>query len=439
MFGNLTLRVAAWATLALLLNACPINDNSGSSAVPLSTGLQTFESGGVEREYFLLLPGDSVQTLSTSASGDAPKPLLIALHGTGGSYLDWTEERFGYDIIGPVGDEAIMVFPNALPDANGSPQWSFASDFEFFLDLLAELDTRGLEYDPDRIFVTGHSSGAGLAHEIGCRFGDIVRAIAPSAGTLISTECVGSVAVLMAQGVNDSLVNVDIARGARRFWSLYNGYDPAVSVPGEVAPCVDHSLLGSANTPYPVYWCEHSEGSLADTSGHRWASFTGEAVWAFFSSLPNAEPTPDPPPGGGNERAAIPSDTTLTFTLRYPDDIARPLDGAISLLPPDYLENPTFTIPSVFLNTLFDVGQVGAGDTVTYTVPITFFVFSGDPVSFPSDWVLSISVYVEGGTRPTPTPGVDHQVQIPFSFVARTNPAIVDGELELLPARCFFD
>ena len=202
---------------AALFNAgCLLDDNDSSE--PLTTGLQTMQSGGVEREYYLLLPEDNATavTVSPSAVGDEAKPLLIALHGTGGSYERWVNEELGYDLIEPVGDGAIMVFPNALPDANGSPQWSFAFDFDFFLDLLAELDRRGLNYDPDRIFVTGHSSGAGMTHEIGCRFGDTVRAIAPSAGTLISTECVGAVAVLMSQGVNDALVNVDIARGARR-------------------------------------------------------------------------------------------------------------------------------------------------------------------------------------------------------------------------------
>ncbi len=428
---------------SILLGGCFLDDDDDEV---LATGLQTMQSTrGDERTYWLELPDDyaTLNSVTPTLAGDNPKPLLIALHGTGGTHERWTNEELGYDLIGPVGDGAIMVFPNALPDANGSQQWSFAYDFEFFLDLIAELDRRGLNYDPERIFVTGHSSGAGMTHEIGCRFGDVVRAIAPSAGTLISTECVGAVAVLMSQGVNDRLVNVDIARGARRFWTLYNGWEEDLTTPGEVPPCVDHSLVGSANTPYPVYWCEHSEGSLDDFSGHRWASFTGEAVWTFFSSLPPKQagkPVTEAPDGGGNERAAIPSDTTITFTLKYPDDINTPLDGAITLYPEGYLDNPTFSIPDVFLNPVFAVGAPAPGDVVTYeNVPISFFVFSGDPITFPSTWTLSISVYVEGGTRPTPTPGVDHQVQLPITFNSMTDPVIVPGELLLEPARCFFN
>jgi len=441
-----------WVVLAvaILLSACEWDSdksladafNGGTPPAALATGLQSMQSTrGDERTYWLELPADygNEAAAQSLAVADPRKPLLIALHGTGGTHERWTDEQLGYDIIDAVGDEAIMVFPNALADANGSQQWSFAYDFDFFVDLLAELDMRGLEYNPNKIFVTGHSSGAGMSHEIGCRLGDVVRAIAPSAGTLISTECVGSVAVLMSQGLNDQLVKYDIATGGRRFWVLYNGYNLDASTPGEVAPCVDYSLVGAANTPYPVYWCEHSEGSLDDFSGHRWASFAGEAVWTFFKSLPEVEPTTEAPAGGGNERAQIPSDTTMTFTLKYPDDIARPLDGAISLYPEEYLANPTFAIPSVFLSGLFPVGQVAPGDTVTYTVPISFFVFSGDPVSFPSTWTLSINVYVEGGTRPTPTAGLDHQYQGLITFDSRTNPVVVPGVLELEPAACFFN
>jgi len=439
--GNKTLAVLA---IACLLSACEWGSDNDTVPpdAPLATGLQSMQSTrGDDRTYWLELPADYVNAAAAQSPSvaDPRKPLVIALHGTGGTHERWTNEQLGYDLIAHVGDEAIMVFPNALPDANGSQQWSFAFDFDFFVDLLAELDTRGLQYNPNKIFVTGHSSGAGMAHEIGCRLGDVVRAVAPSAGTLISTECIGSVAVLMSQGRNDQLVKYDIATGGRRFWVLYNGYDLDASTPGEVPPCVDYSLLGAANTPYPVYWCEHTEGSLNDFSGHRWASFAGEAVWTFFKSLPEVGPTTEAPAGGGNERAQIPSDTNITFTLKYPDDIERPLDGAITLYPEEYLANPTFAIPSVFLNPVFPVGQVAAGDTVTYTVPISFFVFSGDPVAFPSTWTLSINVYVEGGTRPTPTAGLDHQYQQLITFDAKTSPVVVPGVLELQPAACFFN
>jgi predicted esterase len=403
---------------------------------PIYGGLQQLESGGAERSYYIKLPADYGSTYQVSAEVVATrKPLLIAFHGTGGSYQRWVGPN-AYDLADVVGEEAIMVFPNALPDANGSPQWSYAVDFGFFEDLLADLDARGVEYDPNRVFVTGHSSGGGFAHEIGCRYGDIVRAIAPSAGALISGSCVGSVAVLMSQGVNDSLVDVNIARATRDFWAKYNSRNPAASVAGSIAPCVIQNTIAPGSADYPVVWCEHGEGSLSDFSGHAWATFTSQAVWDFFSGLSAVEPSFAEPPGGGNAAVLADTDTTMTFTLRYPPDIARVISGAITLYPESYLENPTFAIPSVFLNTDWSPGIVAPGDTVTYVdVPITFFVFFGDPVIFPSTWTLQISTYVEGGTSPVPTDCLDHKVLMPITFIDKTTAVVIPGVLNVEPVQ----
>jgi hypothetical protein len=156
--------------------------------------------------------------------------------------------------------------------------------------------------------------------------------------------------------------------------------------------------------------------------------------------LPEVEPIVEAPSGGGNERAQVPSDTTISFTLKYPEDINIPLDGAVSLFPADYINNPTFSIPSVFLNARFPIGVVSPGETVQLNnIPISFFVLYGDPVTFPSTWTLQISIYVEGGTRPTPTAGVDHQVLVPFTFTGKNDPVVVPGELLLVPSSCFFN
>ncbi len=409
---------------------------------PIFTGLQTLQSQGQERSYYVQLPEDYGRVPQTAPefpvvaaqTADTRKPLLIAFHGTGGSFERWVGPN-AYDLVDVVGDDAIMVFPNALPDANGSPQWSYAVDFDFFEDLMADLDARGVEYNPNKIFITGHSSGGGFAHEIGCRYGDIVRAIAPSAGALISGTCVGGVAVLMSQGVNDSLVDVNIARATRDFWAKYNSRDPATSSAGTVAPCVVQDTVAPGSADYPVVWCEHTEGSLSDFSGHAWSSFASEAIWDFFSGLPELAPSVAEPPGGGNAAVLADTDTTMTFTLRYPPDINRVISGAISLYPENFINEPSFAIPSVFLNPNWSPGIVAPGDTITYVdVPITFFVFFGDPVTFPSTWTLQISTYVEGGTSPVPTDCVDHKVLVPITFQDKTTAVVIPEILDVTPS-----
>ena len=71
-------------------------------AVPLATGLQTTQSSGVEREYYLQLPsdyddGNAVQ--ATALGDDTRKPLLFAYHGYTGSYQNWVGENRFYDFV----------------------------------------------------------------------------------------------------------------------------------------------------------------------------------------------------------------------------------------------------------------------------------------------------------------------------------------------------
>ncbi|MGI9309667.1 MAG: hypothetical protein ACR2P6_10420, partial [Gammaproteobacteria bacterium] len=239
-----------------------------------------------------------------------------------------------------------------------------------------------------------------------------------------------SVAIIQSQGEDDPLVPIGIASAARRYWALYNGFELGSFTPGVVDECVDHSLapLGSAN--YPVQWCQHP-------GGHAWADYAAEAFWAYFQALPEVAPTTDHPPGGGNDRVDAAADTTMSFTLHFPDDIGTVTGGAITLYEEGY-DGGEFRAPSVFLNADWSPGDVTPGSTVTFTdVPITFFVFSGS-IDFPSTWSLQVSIYVEGGSRPIPTPGVDHKVIIPsLEFAGQFVPVTLPGTLEVTPVDPF--
>ena len=153
---------------------------------PATEGLNAITSAGQDREFYVQLPADYESSMD-------PKPLLFAYHGTGGNYNLWLDGT--YDLADAVGDGAIMVFVQATADHSGVNQWNYDFDLQYFEDVLASMRV-GFEFDPNRIFVTGHSSGGGMAHDIGCNFGNVVRGIAPHAAILKSFTCTGSVAVL---------------------------------------------------------------------------------------------------------------------------------------------------------------------------------------------------------------------------------------------------
>jgi len=381
-----------------------------------ASGLRTMVSGGDDRIYYLDIPADY------DPRGPL-KPLIIGYHGTGGSYERWLDY---YKLNQTVGNGAILVYPDARPNAGGVKQWDFADDFQMFEDILDQLPAL-IRFDPQRIFVTGHSSGGGFTHELGCRYGDRIRAIAPDAGSLTASSCVGSVAVLQIQGEKDSYVPVGLGEIAHRYWVLYNGLQEDTWGPGVVPPCVDHSLGAS---DYPVQWCLHQEG-IDGPSAHAWPSFANAAIWAFFQSLQPLPPRTDPPAGGGNDNAAGGPDTTLSFTLRYPPGMGTPTKVAAVLRPGGTLP-PVTTAPTAFLNLDFPP-DAAPGEDHSYVIPIRYQAFGSKAIVFPGTYTVNFVVYVEGGGFPIPASGVDYTVYVDMPLTSKATPIDIPGVLTLEP------
>ena len=398
-------------TALMLLAGCNDGDGFRFDADMPESGLYTITSSGIERTYYLDVPSDY-------RPGGARKPLIIGWHGTGGSHELWLDGH--YPLREAVGDGAILVYPDALPTQSGINQWNQDRDLQLFEDLLDDLPVK---YDPKRVFVTGHSSGAGLTHELGCHHGDRIRAIAPVAGSLTSSSCTGAVAVMQIHGTNDTVVPIGLGQLGRRFWVLYNGFALATSGPGTHAPCIDYSLGASA---YAVQWCAHDEGEGA--AAHGWPTFAAAAMWEFFSGLPDANEGTAPPPGGGNERAQVGFDTTMSFTLKYPEEMATPIRGAIVL----YEEKTTLpvTAPIAFLSLDFPAGSVTPGEERSYEVPIRFADFGGT-VEFPGTYTVLMTIFAEGGGYPMPVSGVDLWSLFDWTFNDRNEAVEIPGVLEL--------
>ena len=400
------------------------NDNSAGSNVvglePLQPGLQTMTSGGKVREYFLRLPSD----------GDgADKPLIFALHGYTGSYLNWVGGNRAYDLIDVVGDGAVIVVPQALEDASGNTIWGGQADLDFFINLIAELDLHGLKYNPNKIFVAGHSNGGGFTHELGCTHGGVFRAIVTASGGLSNNDCVGSVAVIMFHGENDPLTSGAIADASRRYWVLYNGWDLDAFVPAYEGLCENYSFPDQPdNVAYPVLWCLHDQG-------HAFPDFGSATAWNFLKGLPEVEPQSGAPPGGGAVRATPPRDALLTFQVDVPAAINRPLSVSASLRQVSFIDNPTCSAPDIIMTPGLAVdGLLIPGQlSERITFPFTYNDWSG-VLTYPSDWALSLTIYVEGGsTGVIPTPGVDYNTFTPVTLVSRNTDLIIDQVLSLEP------
>ena len=145
---------------------------------------------------------------------DPGAPLVVALHGAGGSGAGFRASS-GYDELADAEGFAV-VFPDAigvLPtwDAGGCcpPASLTRPDDVGFVVALVDRLVAELASDPDRVYVTGHSNGAMLTHRLACETDRFAAAVAV-AGSL-EWPCADPPAVSMLQihGTADRIVPYD--------------------------------------------------------------------------------------------------------------------------------------------------------------------------------------------------------------------------------------
>ncbi len=190
--------------------------------VPQLTG--TLEYDGLERTYVYYVP----------EGVSAHPPLVIALHGGGGSGEDM--ERLTYFKFNDLADEEgfVVVYPDAVDkhwnDGRGlSFYYSQANDVDDvgFIEALIDLFKEALDIDTSRIYVTGMSNGALMSYRLACEIPDRFVAIAPVAagmGTKLAGECSPSrgISVLQIHGTDDPIAPYE--GGLLHFGDIPLGY-----------------------------------------------------------------------------------------------------------------------------------------------------------------------------------------------------------------------
>jgi poly(3-hydroxybutyrate) depolymerase len=373
------------------------------------TGPMTLTSDEVEREYYLKLPSPYNSEISY--------PLILAFHGFTGDYTNFTEGY--YDLQEAVGDEAILVYPNAL-EINGETQWDHEADLGFFDDLYAELEAN-LCFDKRKVFAVGHSNGAGFSHTLGCRRGDVLRAIGPVSGIFLEDyedkACIGQVASIVMHGDNDTIIPKELALPGRDYWVAINSCSTEAS---ETTQGVDPSCAAYTycDPPeYPVQYCEYS-------GKHDWPDFGGEAIWDFFKGLVPAIPSSTPGTGEPPPLAKGFANIKIMFSLDFvgtPDMISLGLYASGLTLPP--VSSPKYIItPYGFPAGEYTPGQVKEYNDVA-------IVLRGVE---PGDYAFLVAVYVEGGVYPIPTDEKDYMGFQEITIDSSTINIETPFELELL-------
>lgn len=130
---------------------------------------------GVERRYLL-----------AGASAVARRPVVVFLHGTGGTAA-WADGETGWSAVA-AREGFVLAVPEGLPPDPTRPpkfltnpqRWA-ESDVEFLSELIADVLQRA-DGDPRRVYLTGFSNGAAMAFRFAAVRAELLAAVAPVAG-----------------------------------------------------------------------------------------------------------------------------------------------------------------------------------------------------------------------------------------------------------------
>jgi poly(3-hydroxybutyrate) depolymerase len=205
--------------------------------------------GGKARAYYLFVPDKLTK--------DRPAPLLLLLHGSG---------RNGFSLVEKWKDLAkkegvILVGPDAI----NSRGWNVPADGPDFLhELLSELKGK-YPIDVRRMYLFGHSAGAGFALYMGLFESEYFAAVAIHAGGLRSDDNViveratRKIPIHIAVGTVDRLVPLEGVRATRDMLNS-NGFNAQlIEMPGH-----DHWYYDLASKINTTAWTFLKAQKLAD-------------------------------------------------------------------------------------------------------------------------------------------------------------------------------
>jgi polyhydroxybutyrate depolymerase len=165
-------------------------------------------SGGLQRTYNV--------HVGSSYDKTRPTPLLIVLHGGGGTGQGMNKLT-NFNAIADR-ENFIVVYPDGFEkhwnDGRGVQQYRAqvqnVDDVGFISALIDHLSEE-LNIDTKRVYVTGISNGAMMSHRLGCELSQKIAAIAPVAGNIpVNMASIWApsrpVPVLLINGTEDPLV-----------------------------------------------------------------------------------------------------------------------------------------------------------------------------------------------------------------------------------------
>ncbi len=302
-------RTIGYLIAAALVVVCAVGAALGLTTARRTHGLDHREISvaGKTRSYEFHVP---------EGQHTEPLPAIIVLHGGGGNGrnaatmtgLSALSDREGFLVVYPNGSGS---GPFLTWNAGHCCQYAMkegVDDVAFISALIDDLVARG-QSDPSRIYVTGMSNGAMMAHRLARELPDQVAAIAPVVGAVFGDELASPspVPALLITGALDQNVPTSGGYGERigtevahdapyaragaafDYWASTND---CAGVPARSITAV-FTLTQGTHCAQPVVWYHLTEGTHSWPGGEPGrrrgdqpvASFdASQRIWEFFDA-----------------------------------------------------------------------------------------------------------------------------------------------------------
>jgi hypothetical protein len=231
-----------------------------------------------------VMQGDRIYAFPTAYDGITPMPLLLALHAAGNPNTQLENLTDGTRLEA----NFVRVFPKSAGNA-----WVYDADIAKLKSIVDDV-LGSYCIDTNRVFTTGHSSGAQMVVQLLCH-GDLhFKAAAPVAASKYCSR-VSPIPVLYIQGMMDAQRGGGNGIDVVNFFTSSNGCGSSTTAKFDVPGCTssfDHMQVAPGCVAYdrcmePTLRCSHNDNGYNGTDGHQhgWPCFASNAIADFFMSL----------------------------------------------------------------------------------------------------------------------------------------------------------
>lgn len=249
----------------------------------------SLNSGGDARTYIVKLPNGYYEEANRLF------PIVIALHGTGGSAkqmessygLDEEANRKGFVVVYP--DGVRSDGPLGIRTWNAGMCCDFAMennvDDVAFMDKLIDQLVTDYRIDDRRIYVTGMSNGGMMAYRLACELSPRIAAIAPVSSTMMTAQCDPgrAIPILHIHSILDKKIPYSGGVGIGGY--IFSSVDSVLNIWVGKNRCVGPAYEEDNGRVVAKSWSNCDGGAVIESlltydGGHSWPGGQKPARWA---------------------------------------------------------------------------------------------------------------------------------------------------------------